>query len=530
MKSYFKTVKLMLSADKSLLLKCFVIVIIFLGMEAVIPIYMEWLINRVEQNKNVGIFLIYLLIFAVAYLLLCFVDATRAETYEYLGKHILWKTREKIYNVLWHSDYVKYVKSEKEKLKFIISTETYVVFAVTTVYTINLVINFLTIVVFLAVSYFINSFVALILLLAFVMTLLLSFYTGKKILVNYEGFDNAKEADTVVNHENVDMVEVTRTNGLIPYYLEKTKSSLDMFIETSAKSDKAEAFWSNMERGVHYFIYVLISGVLMLSSKYNGGQLVTALFICSYLLEVSRQFQRQLQVLLKNVPVFDKVMEAAEIPVETGVEIQNVNSIVFDAVELSFSEERNVFDNLSFELHKGDNVLIKGENGSGKSSVLKMIAGLVKPTKGTIQINDINIMEYDKQGLYKEICYVSQDETLLNESVQEYLRCVTHVKVSDDFIAALRKKVKLNSEISDIVDNGRDLSGGEKKKLLIMKAMLRKDASVVLLDEIDAGLDIETKNVMKQFEKELLENGNVIVIKISHIDTDNRGYNKIITL
>ncbi len=159
-----------------------------------------------------------------------------------------------------------------------------------------------------------------------------------------------------------------------------------------------------------------------------------------------------------------------------------------------------------------------------------MIAGLVKPTKGTIQINDINIMEYDKQGLYKEICYVSQDETLLNESVQEYLRCVTHVKVSDDFIAALRKKVKLNSEISDIVDNGRDLSGGEKKKLLIMKAMLRKDASVVLLDEIDAGLDIETKNVMKQFEKELLENGNVIVIKISHIDTDNRGYNKIITL
>ena len=63
-----------------------------------------------------------------------------------------------------------------------------------------------------------------------------------------------------------------------------------------------------------------------------------------------------------------------------------------------------------------------------------------------------------------------------------------------------------------------------------MKSLLNTEASVVVLDEIDAGLDAETKIIIKELEKELLDDINKIVIKISHIDTDRNGFNKVIRL
>lgn len=528
--NYLKAVKLMFTADKPLLLECLGIVLLFLGLETLTPIYMEWMINQTQTHQKLEQFLLYVLLFAIASVLLCVIDAVRVKIYAYLGKHILWQTRKQIYDVLWHSDYPTYIKNNREKFKFILSTETYLVFAITVVYTLNLIINFLTIIAFLAVAFYIHHAVALLLLTSIAAALLMSFYSGRRILSAYEACDHAREADTIMNNETVDMTEETRTNGLMNYYLGKNKATLNRFIQASAKSDQTEAFWIGTEHAIHSIIYVLIAGILILTPNSDSGQLVTILFITNYLLEVSQQFHQQLQVLIKNIPVFDKVMDAAETPIETGIALASIDEIVFDSVALRYSDEREVFHDLSFKLNRGDHVLIEGTNGSGKSSVLKMIVGLLSPTGGTICLNGKNITEYAPQSLYKEICYVSQDERLLNESVEDYLRTITHTNTANDVIADLRQKLDLSPEISRITDNGRSLSGGEKKKLLIMKSILRRDASVIIFDEIDAGLDTKTQVLMKNFEQELLKDPRKIVIKISHIDGDKSGYQKVIQM
>lgn len=530
MKNYLKLAKLMFTADKKLLTKCLVIVVFFLVMELFLPVYMQWMITQVELTQNIKDFILFIALFTVAYLVLCFIAAIKSETYDYLGKHILWKTREKIYNVLWHSDYSKFIKNNKEKFKYILIHQTYVAYTITTIYTIGIIINLLTLVLFLFVAFFINQIITCILLVSILATLLLSFCWGKKILSNYETVNNLQEEDSTINNENINMIEIVRTNGLMDYYLKKNKASLDSFMKNSAHSNKILIFWETLEKGTHYIIYVLIAGALILSPNYSGAKLVTMLFITNYLLEISQQFQHQLQVVIKNIPVFDKVMNAVETPIETGVDVEKIHSIVFDSVSLQYDNQRNVFNHLSFEINKGDNVLIQGENGTGKSSILKMIVGLILPTEGTIKINQKNLVEYNKQHLYKEICYISQDELLLNESVEDYLRIISHSEKSTNFIIELRKKLKLNDEIVNISDNGKNLSGGERKKLLMMKTLLNSHVSVIVLDEIDAGLDSETKIIMKELEKELLDDINKIVIKISHIDADKDGFNKIIQL
>ncbi len=530
MKNYLKAVRLMFGAEKKLLVKCLIIVLLLFGIETAIPLYMQNMISRIEQRKSIWEFLISLVIFAIIYFALCVVDALRAENYQYIGQHVLWETRKKVYNVLWKSDYIKYVQNEKEKIKFVLSTETYLMFVVTTIYTINLFINFITVVLFLVLSFMISPVVAVVLLIAFMATLLLSFFSGQKILANYEKYDNAKEQDVIINHETVDMVEVVRTNGLIEYYEKRNLDSLTAFTKAAAASEHSEIFWSNIEGAAHGIIYVVIAGILILCNGFDGGQLVTILFITNFLLSSSQQFQRQLQVIIKNIPVFDKVMEIVDTPIENGTIYEEIEHIAFDKVSLKYENDREIFRDLSFEINKGDKVILEGENGSGKSTVLKMLVGMLIPTGGEIRLNGKDMNEFDRTNLYKEICYVSQDELLLNEKVEEYLKNVVHAPVGSELIKSLRKQIHLNPEITSISENGRLLSGGEKKKMLILKTMLSTDRDIIIMDEIDAGLDVESQQIFKELEQKLLADAEKTVIKISHIDKGKRGYNKLIQL
>lgn len=76
-----------------------------------------------------------------------------------------------------------------------------------------------------------------------------------------------------------------------------------------------------------------------------------------------------------------------------------------------------------------------------------MILGFYKPTGGTIYINGIPVEAYDCKTFYKEICYISQEEMLLNESVEDYLRYAAHADLKADNIEQMRRKVKLRPEI-----------------------------------------------------------------------------------
>ena len=531
MKNYFKIAKLMFTADKKLLCKCLLVVILFLGLETAVPIYMEWMIDQTEAHGSVPVFVCYMGIFVAAYLMICILNALKSGLYERLGRHILWKTREKIYNVLWNSDYSTYIRDNKEKFKFILSNETFNVYAFTTIYTVGIVLNTFTVIVFLIVSFLINPIVAVVLLLSILATFSLSFISGPRMLNDFGIFEDAREADTIVNNETVDMTEVARTNGLTDYYLAKNLNSLNNYSKVAEKANKTDAFWTSLEQAIHTVIYVLVAGVSVLTGSYTGGQLVTVLFIANYLLQQSQDLQHQVQVLIKNLPSFGKVMEVAEIPIKEGSNIERIESIKFDSVSLKFSNGRDVFENVSFCLKTGEHAIIEGVNGSGKSSILKMIVGLLTPTEGIVEINGRNILDYDCGKLYREISYISQDELFLNETVEDYLRIISHSDITDESISLLRERMRLNPEINRITDNGNTLSGGEKKKMLLLKCLLQyPNVSVIILDEIDAGLDGETKELLSSIEKELLSDSSKIVIKISHIDTSRDGYNKIIRL
>ncbi|MCM1049884.1 MAG: hypothetical protein NC433_15825, partial [Clostridiales bacterium] len=116
MKNYFQVVKLMFTVDKKLLCKCIFVIILLLGLESALPFYMEWLIDQTEAQKSVPFFIGYVVVFVALFLVIGMLSALRTELYDRVGRHILWKTREKIYQVLWGSNYSSFVSNNKEKL------------------------------------------------------------------------------------------------------------------------------------------------------------------------------------------------------------------------------------------------------------------------------------------------------------------------------------------------------------------------------------------------------------------------------
>lgn len=529
MKSYKKIVKEMFSANKVLLALTFIVVLGLITLELAVPLCMNKMIDTLQAQKEEITLVVGILLFVLAYGVLCILSALNTKLYIRIGNKLLWNMRERIYQVLWCSNYRENVQKNKDKFKFVLSSQTYTAFAIAVIYSVGGFTNFLTALAFLVLVFAYSVPVGLTLFVSILVTLVVSFYTGKKILDGYEESTKLQEKDTSQIYETVDMVEATRTNGLEEYYLKKNKSIHDEFMHLSENAESISAFCETVESSLHSLIYIVVAGVLILTSSVSGGGLVTILFLTNLLLETSQRVQRQLQVVVKNIPVFDNVVELMEIPLESGKPLNEIESITFENMSFQI-EDRSILKNINLSINKGENILIQGENGSGKSSILKMILGLYKPTSGEVYLNGIPVKDYDCKTFYKEICYISQDELLLNESIEDYLRCVTHKKLDDDDIAKMREKVKFTSEIEAIEENGATLSGGEKKKLFMLKWLMNPSSSLIILDEIDAGLDDETKIILKELEKELLKDEQKIVIKISHIDVDDTGYSQVVKL
>lgn len=529
MKSYFKIVRSMISNNKKMMVGTFFIVSILLLFELFIPIGINNLISSLENSKDVNLFIYGCISFIFAYLVLSVVSSLNTKLSIRIGNNLLWNMRENIYEVLWKANYFTSIQKNKDKFKFVLSRQCYTAFAIAVIYTIGGFTNFITICGLLCLTFVYSTSAGITIIVCIIVSLLVSFITGKTVLKGFEECNEESEKDTAQIYQTVDLVEATRTNGLQEYYLQKNRKVHNEYMKISEKAESLSTFCESIEESLNSLSYIIIAGLLFLGNTVDDSNIIAILFIANLVLNFSQRLQRQIQVIIKNIPVFDDVCELMDISLEMGDEVEKINKIRFDHVCFEV-ENRIIFENIDFELHAGENIIIQGENGSGKSSILKMILGLYPATKGQIFLNNKEISTYNPSSFYKQICYISQEELLLNEKVEDYVRYVTHSKVSDEAINQERKRIRLNSEIDAIIENGSTLSGGEKKKIFMLKYLFYMHPSVVILDEIDAGLDKESREVWKTVEESIKMDPGIILIKISHIDSSNEGFDHIIQL
>jgi ATP-binding cassette subfamily B protein len=179
----------------------------------------------------------------------------------------------------------------------------------------------------------------------------------------------------------------------------------------------------------------------------------------------------------------------------------------FEFRDVSFSypgSTRLVLDHLSFTLRPGERVALIGENGEGKTTVVKLLTRLYDPTDGQILLDGVDLREYNLEDLYREIGVIFQDFMRYEMTARENVGVgrIEDVHDTERIVAAARKSLadeviaKLPGGYEQMLGRrfhqGVDISGGEWQRLALARAYLR-DAQVLILDEPTAALDARSE-------------------------------------
>lgn len=194
-----------------------------------------------------------------------------------------------------------------------------------------------------------------------------------------------------------------------------------------------------------------------------------------------------------------------------------IDSISVKNLYFSYGNERQIFKNLSYDFHINHIYAVLGDNGTGKSTFLYLLLGLLKPSSGMIFINSTPYEKIDIDDC--RISFFSFMEQLpailpgtLFQNIQAYhsIENFDDVKFNKYSKTLLNEKMsnRLNTEISD-----DELSGGEKRKISFIRTICKK-ASVLIFDEPSAYVDQATSYLFKKIIKE--ESHGKIVIIVSH--------------
>lgn len=216
------------------------------------------------------------------------------------------------------------------------------------------------------------------------------------------------------------------------------------------------------------------------------------------------------------------------------LKIENLTKIFNE--DLSSDLVKVALDNVSVNIEKGEFVTIIGGNGSGKSTFLNTISGLLKETSGVIKLNDININKLKEHERAKYIGRVFQDPllgTAANMSVLENLYLASHKgtkrKLKWSFNKESEKKfINKVSELNLNLENNLHqkiglLSGGQRQAITLLMAAMN-NPSLLLLDEHTAALDPKTAQVVLNITNKIVKENEITTIMITHNMKDALTY------
>jgi ATP-binding cassette subfamily B protein len=214
----------------------------------------------------------------------------------------------------------------------------------------------------------------------------------------------------------------------------------------------------------------------------------------------------------------------------------------FEFCNVSFrypGSSRLVLNGLNFHLHPGERVALIGENGEGKTTIVKLITRLYDPTEGQVLLDGVDLKEYRLEDLYREIGVIFQDFMRYEMTVRENI-AVGRIEEIDDLKlleTAARKSLadavigKLPNGYDQMLgrrfEGGVDLSGGEWQKVALARAYLR-DAQLLILDEPTAALDARSEFEVFQRFAELT--AGKMALFISHRFSTVRMADRIVVL
>ncbi len=287
-------------------------------------------------------------------------------------------------------------------------------------------------------------------------------------------------------------------------------------------------------------IVILLGGMQVINGTLDVGVMVAFLFYVQRFFDPIRSLTIQYSVMQRAMASGKRIFEVLDVPLAINYDPNAINpetiqgSVEFREVTFSYIENQPVLDKVSFTVSPGETIALVGKTGSGKTSITSLLNRFYEVDDGTILIDGIDVRNYSKQSLGRNIAMVLQDPFLFTGTIFDNIRYRTTDATQKD-IEKAAQLVGAHNFISQLPngyntlleEQGRNLSLGQRQLLSFARALVA-DAKILVLDEATANIDSHTEREIQLALKRLLHGRTGIVI--AHRLATIRGADRIIVL
>lgn len=341
----------------------------------------------------------------------------------------------------------------------------------------------------------------------------------KAMLKKFDGF-NASIQETLTN------IRVVKSFVRTDYEKKKFKAANDDLYNASIYAEKLMILGDPL---LMVLLYCTILAVIVVSTKViaNGSLLVgefTAIF--TYIMQIIMSFLMTIAMLAQLFMSEASAKRIAEVldeepdikDPENALEALKDASVEFKNVSFCYNVGKNIINNASFKINSGEMVGIMGATGSSKSSLVQLIARLYDVTDGEVLVGGENVKKYKLHSLRENVGMVLQKNVLFSGTIadnlrwgnknatDEELRNACKIADADEFVSSFPDGYQ-----TDLGQGGVNVSGGQKQRLCIARAIL-KSPKILILDDSTSAVDSATDARIRQGLRESLPNTTKIII------------------
>jgi ATP-binding cassette subfamily B protein len=380
----------------------------------------------------------------------------------------------------------------------------------------------------LGILFLLNPTLTLISTIAIPIIIVMSLYFFRRVSKVYEGF---QEQDSVLStrlQENLSGVRVVKAFARQDYEikrfddvnLERYKRGRDLLINFSV-------YWplTDVICGVQYVSVLLIGAIMVLDGALTLGTFLAFVGLIWQVLNPLRNLGRIITQISEGAVsykrVIDIIREDRE-PISEGTHQPAEGlrgEIVFEGVTFGYDPEKPVLHDISFTAEPGQMIALLGSTGAGKTSLLGLLPRFYPYTAGSIRVDGVELTEYPRDFLRRQIGIVEQEPFLFSRTIKENIAYGANRTVSDEDIVAAAKAAAIHDVILSFKDGyqtmvgekGVTLSGGQKQRVAIARALL-KDPRVLILDDATSSVDTETEAQIREALLRLMQGRTSFVI------------------
>lgn len=343
------------------------------------------------------------------------------------------------------------------------------------------------------------------------------------------------QAESAARHgilvESLSGIETLRASGAEA----RMQAGWERSVAATARSSEDVHFWSSLAltlasgaQQITSLLLIIVGVFLILDGKLSVGALVASNMLAGRVLApiagIASVFTRATQT-FSAMRSIDKVMELErERPPERVYVSRKVNQgrIDFDNVTFKYPQgSEPALQNVSFHVHPGERVGIVGRVGSGKTTIGRLLVGFYEPDEGGIQIDGVDIRQYDPADLRSGIGFVLQDTDLFFGKLRDNI-ALGNPAATDEQVLEAARLAGVESFIAGhplgydmpIAEGGRSLSGGQKQAIGLARILIRKPR-VLFLDEPTAHFDVRSEAEFLERLK-ALSNRDMTIIVSTH--------------